>query len=267
MIGWLQNKKGLLPKDKSNQHGKLVKDSISVMIPYLANLEQIRARVQHTLETGVQIDLSTEECKKYLRRHVNSKIKIAVLYIDIIGSTNMNQVLPASKLALMLQVFSQEMTMVSNAYGGYVLKYVGDAVITLFPADYDPHQTCENAINCAKSMLAILKECINPPLKAMSLPEINVNISVDVGEVLVVLYGKSIKSHIDIIGLCISIAAKMLSQAPGKNQIIIGQSAYSLVRKYKAPEENFAFKALAADISQWPYKDLETGEAYSLYTV
>jgi adenylate cyclase len=36
-------------------------------------LEQIRARVMKTLKAGIQLDMSTEECKKFLKRHMNKK--------------------------------------------------------------------------------------------------------------------------------------------------------------------------------------------------
>jgi class 3 adenylate cyclase len=36
-----------------------------------------------------------------------------------------------------VQVFAQEISLAISGYGGYVFKYEGDAVIVLFPAEYD----------------------------------------------------------------------------------------------------------------------------------
>ena len=94
-------------------------------------MKQIHARAVQTIEKGVQIDLSTIACKRYLRRNANTKTSAAVLYVDIDGSTRLTLSLPSDRLALALQLFSQEMSMVVANFGGYVLKYVGDAVIAL----------------------------------------------------------------------------------------------------------------------------------------
>lgn len=99
------------------------------MLSSTIDLKQIRARAERTIEKGVQIDLSTALCERYLRRNANRKANVVVLYVDIDGSTRLTQNVSPQKLALILQLFSQEMTLVVSNYGGYVLKFVGDAVI------------------------------------------------------------------------------------------------------------------------------------------
>jgi hypothetical protein len=54
-----------------------------------ALLEQIRARVTRTLKDGIQLDMSNEECKKFLKRHVNSKTNLVIMFVDINSSTQM----------------------------------------------------------------------------------------------------------------------------------------------------------------------------------
>ena len=51
-------------------------------------LEQIRARVMKTLKAGIHLDMSTEECKKFLKRHMNKKTNLAIMFVDINNSTN-----------------------------------------------------------------------------------------------------------------------------------------------------------------------------------
>jgi class 3 adenylate cyclase len=41
-----------------------------------------------------------------------------------------------------VQVFAQEISLAISGYGGYVFKYEGDAVIVLFPAEYDQVKAC-----------------------------------------------------------------------------------------------------------------------------
>lgn len=45
-------------------------------------LQQIRARVNRTLSDGIQLNMSTEESKKVLRRHVNSNTNLVIMIAD-----------------------------------------------------------------------------------------------------------------------------------------------------------------------------------------
>ena len=105
----------------------------SGLLSPVRDFNSVQARIRQTLDRGVQIDLSTESCKRFLRRKVNQKVGVVILYVDIDGSTKMSMALSPDRFATILHVFSQEMSLITSEYGGYVLKYVGDAIIALFP--------------------------------------------------------------------------------------------------------------------------------------
>lgn len=191
-------------------------------------LEQAHARMAKTLVDGIQIDMSTEECKRLLRRHIYTKINLVTLFVDINNSTEMSLTLPETKFALILQSFAQELTIAISGYGGYVFKYEGDAVIALFPTEYDEEKACRNALDCSRAILRIINEIINPAFNTNQLPQITVRIGMAYGYALVVLYGKSLEnSHIDVVGSSISLATKIASIA-NPNQILIGESIYNI---------------------------------------
>ncbi len=52
--------------------------------------------------------------------------------------------------------------MIIAGHGGYVLKYVGDVVIGIFPAEFDSQKACFNALASAKTMVRIITKVINP---------------------------------------------------------------------------------------------------------
>lgn len=157
------------------------------------SLEQIRARVTKTLKDGIQLDMSTQECKKLLKRNVNSKTNLVIMFADINNSTQMSLTLSENKFAIILQTFAQEISITVLGYGGYVFKYEGDAVIALFPAEYAPIKACKNALNCSRATLEIIREVLNPAFRTNKLPEITVRIGLAYGYALVVLYGKSLE--------------------------------------------------------------------------
>jgi adenylate cyclase len=220
----------------------------SGLLSPVRDFNAVQARVRQTLDKGVQIDLSTESCKRFLRRRVNQRVGVVILYVDIDGSTKMSMALSPEKFAMILHVFSQEMSLITSGYGGYVLKYVGDAIIALFPAEYDTGQASKNAVDCAKDMQRIVKECINPELSAREFPEISVKMSIDYGDVQVVLYGKSIdRSHM------ISLAKTW--------QIVIGQSMYENLDS----KQNFV--EMNMDPTRWTYVNENSGSSYKLYAL
>jgi class 3 adenylate cyclase len=225
-------------------------------------IEKIRARVSQTLQKGLQFETSTELSEKFLRRHVNSRVRLAILYADIEGSTRMSMTIPTQALASIVQVFSQEMAMLTTGHGGYVLKYVGDAIISLFPGEFDSKKACTSAVRCGHSMLKVVSEGLNPAFVENGLPKIGIKVGIDFGENLVVLYGRDpARSYIDIVGSSISIAAKMTAVAsPG--QLVMGQNVYDICDSDLRKE----FVEMKLDDTVWSFKDPRTGNLYKVYS-
>src|SRR5919199_5107942 len=193
-------------------------------------MDQISARIMKTLKAGIQLDMSTQESKKLLRRHVNSKTNLVIMFVDINNSTQMSLSLPENKFALIVQTFAQEIRIAVVDYGGYVFKYEGDAVIALFPAEHNRLKACKNALNCSRAILEIIGKILNPAFKANELCEITVRIGLAYGHALVVLYGKNpAKSHLDILGSGISLASKIASIAK-PNQVLVGEHVYNILK-------------------------------------
>jgi adenylate cyclase len=108
------------------------------------------------------MDLSTDLAEQFLPTNVDRTVNVVTLYVDITCSTKMSFALPAKKLERIIQVFSQEMSMIIEKSEGYVLKFVGDTVIAIFPAETDAKQASKNALDCAKNMIEVFTKCINP---------------------------------------------------------------------------------------------------------
>ncbi len=86
------------------------------------------------------------------------------------------------------------MSFVIPDYGGYVLKYIDDGLHAFFPTEYNGQKTCINAMNCARIMLYIIRNCINPVFKLRGLPEITARVALVYGNALVVFFGKSLQN-------------------------------------------------------------------------
>lgn len=229
-----------------------------------------------SLKGEMEFNLSTEDTQVALAAIGESKATFAILYIDIVGSTRLAMTLPVDKLAAIIRAFTHEMSLVVSAYGGHVLKYLGDAILAFFVvADKsDPYMPCVNAVHCARSMIRAVKEGFNPVLNQYDYPELSVRVGVDVGEVAVVHYGWNTQSatvggkrqtiaktaHHDILGYTISVASKITSIAE-PDQIVIGQHVYDVLDS----EQKRTFKPLSIPSDVWSYVSSRTGDVYGLY--
>jgi class 3 adenylate cyclase len=222
-------------------------------------IEQTQARVWRALKTGLQFEATLERSEQFLRKHVNTRRQLVVLVADLVGSTTMTRTLPIDRLATIIQTFSQEMSFAVSNFEGYVLKYVGDAVIAYFPSDANFYMASDAAMNCARSMITVLQQGINPILNEYEYPELKVRVGIDAGIHSVIQYGRGEKSHVDILGYGISMASKISGLAK-PNQIVISGSVYKGIH----PSVRTRFSEVKLDPG-WTYTDENTGELYRLY--
>ena len=159
-----------------------------------------------------------------------------------------------------ITTFAREMAYVIKRHEGFVLKFVGDAVIGYF-IDHDSKPSADRAVSCAESMIKVLKLGINPILKKSDLPELKIKIGMDYGEATVVLYGNDVKnSHVDLIGPPLNIGAKIQNLA-SPDQILIGEDVY--IRLHDSLKQYFL--KLKVDKATWNYKQQGSKKIYPVY--
>ena len=154
-----------------------------------------------------------------------------------------------------------------------------------------PKAACINAVNCAKYMLRIVREAINPILNQYDCPEMNLRIGIDIGENAIIQSGWDIHPDIrnrrknsknviinhnkkqqqrplvkkpvyDVLSYTISIAVKMTALAH-PNHLVIGDPMYNLLDH----KQSSAFQRLNMSPDIWSYVCRNSeGNIYSLYT-
>ncbi|MFL6476630.1 MAG: adenylate/guanylate cyclase domain-containing protein [Nitrososphaera sp.] len=258
-----------VPVKQAPEAGLLASFYLDAVVDLDKAIMMAQQRVWKALKVESTFDISTEETQEILARYSKSKIMLVILHIDLVGSTRMSSDLPTDRLATIIQAFTQEMSITISAYGGFVLKYVGDAIMAFFLATGDKYLPCINAVNCAHSMIKIIREGINSILNQYDYAEMNVRVGIDLGENVVVQYGWDIfnvdgkkvkRPHFDILGHTINIATKMTSL--GKpDQIVIGQMAYDVLDE----RQKSTFHRLQVSAEVWGYMSDYSGGIYPLY--
>jgi adenylate cyclase len=222
---------------------------------------QRQDRLWKALEERYQYNSSVKRGQEFLLNHVNSKVELVIMYIDLVGSTKMSMTLPVEQLVTIIRAFTHEISSVVESYNGYVLKYVGDAIISFFPCGFNKYLISDKSVQCAKSMINVIKNGINPILTKHDYPELSVKIGIDEGEDVVVQYGYDKSSLIDILGYSMNVAAKITSLTAA-NKISVGNVVYKLLH----PTIQSKFELLSID-QGWKYVDRETGELYKVFTM
>ena len=224
-------------------------------------VKEAQKRIWSALKQGYEYNPSTDESEKFLRDLVSSRVNMIVLYVDLVGSTDITLSLPEEKVAIIISSFAQEMAEVIRQHDGYVLKFVGDAVIGYFIAEALPLLAADNAVNCAKTMVTLVEKGLNPILNQYDYPELKIKIGMDFGKNIIVRYGSDKeKSHVDILGPAMNIASKIQHVAE-PNQILIGEDVYTRIH----PSIQKSFETVVWTKTKWKYHDRETGKLYPVY--
>ncbi len=222
---------------------------------------ETQKRVWGALKKGYEYSGVVDESDDFLRKHVFSKLDMVVLYVDLVGSTTMALELPSEKIAIIMSSFAQEMAAVIRQHNGYVLKFVGDAVIGYFVAENNSLLTADNAVNCAKSMITVIQKGINPILDQYDYPDLQVKIGVDFGQNIVIRYGSDKEnSHVDLMGPAMNIAAKIQNMAK-PNQILIGNDVHERIH----PSSQERFHEMIWNKDEWKYHSRLTGQIYKVF--
>ena len=229
-----------------------------------------------------------------LEKFAKYKTTFVVLHVDLVGSTKLAMRLPLDRLTTMIQAFNQEMSIIVRAFGGYILKYVGDVVLAFFVVPRfksEPKAACINAVTCAKYMLRIAREALNPILNQYNCPEMNLRIGIDIGENAIIQSGWDFRPNIrnrrknnennitinhnkkqqhlivkkpvyDVLSYTISLAVKMTALAQ-PNHLVIGDPMYNLLDD----KQRSAFQRVNMSPDIWSYVCRNSeGNIYSLYT-
>jgi adenylate cyclase len=256
-------------------------------------MKKSQTRMWKTLQGEPQFIISVAETQNVLDKFASSKIDFVILNVDLVASTKLSMTLPLDRLTILIQSFNQEMSLIVKDFGGFVLKYVGDAVLAFFvivPGQESEGKAaaCTRAIHCAKCMLQVARGGINPILNQYDCPQMNIRIGIDLGENAVIQSGWDIhpdlinveenginnnsinkrgqplvkKPVYDILGYNTNLAVKMTALA-NPNHMVIGQLAYDTLDD----NQKSIFQKLVISPEIWNYVNNNTGgNRYNVYT-
>lgn len=136
------------------------------------------------------------------------KKEITILFSDIRGFTTLSERLAPEELVSLLNQYLGPMTDIVLRHKGTLDKYIGDAIMAIYnaPLNIQDHAAC--ACRSAIDMLEKLKE-INNSFKEMGLPEIDIGIGINTGNVIVGNMGTDMRFDYTAIGDTVNLASRL----------------------------------------------------------
>lgn len=164
-----------------------------------------RANAQTLLETYVGKRTGARVLGGDIRRGDGDEIDAAIMFCDLRNSTALEEQMNRRDYIALLNSFFDTVSDIVHENGGEVLKFVGDAVLAVFPEDHDAHKASNNALRSARAILDKL-DALNDE---ESSHQYDAAIGLDYGRVTYGNVGSKERLDFTVIGQAANIAARL----------------------------------------------------------
>jgi len=170
---------------------------------------------------------------------------IATMFMDIESSTRLGLLYDVHDVFRIKNTFIKMAIEVMRALDGHVHRIMGDAVMAFFGGRETDEDNLIDAINCASSLVHIVKRSVIPKLEELGYVDndFGIRIGLDFGKEKTVLwgsYGIPNFNEVTATSFFVDIASKLQSQG-GRNQVMLGQS---IVEELDFPEKFLEIKKI-----------------------
>jgi adenylate cyclase len=132
---------------------------------------------------------------------------LTILFSDIAGFTKMSEGMEPEALVLVLNRYFTVMTDIVEAHGGFVDKYIGDAVLAVFGAPYALDNHARAAVNAALAMRQAMED--DPTLLATDSGRGSARIGLATGPVLIGNIGSPRRFNYTVMGDTVNLASRL----------------------------------------------------------
>ena len=201
-------------------------------------LENIANRLSKYLSPQVYKSIFDEEesGKKIKESYVRKNLTI--FFSDIVNFTDLSDSLEAEKLALILNNYLSEMSLIAINSNATIDKFIGDAILSFHgaPETLGDENDAINCISMALEMKERVKELQSFWIRQGVKDGLRVRYGISSGFANVGDFGSSVMSDYTAIGSSVNLASRLQSIAP-ENEIIISDTTYNLVKNQINCEE------------------------------
>lgn len=220
------------------------------MIPAVAfNLEvqSLRRTARTLLDTYVGKQSGGRVLEGQIRRGTGETIRAVIWLCDLRGFTNLSEALSREVLIDLLNCYFGPMCDAVASEGGEILKFIGDAMLAIFPIGDDAARTCKAALIAAERAQAALAE-ENERRGGAGLPRIEYGLALHLGDVIYGNIGSDTRLDFTVIGPAVNLTARIESMCrPLGRQLLLSSD---FVKAGGTPAHSvgtFSLKGVGAD--------------------
>jgi adenylate cyclase len=197
-------------------------DAIAPMLASRIELESSYHATRSLLEVYLGRNAAQRVIHGQFRRGGGELIRAAIWFCDLRGFTAISDRTPPGKVVQILDSYFDCVAGVIAQHGGEVLKFIGDAILAIFPVGDDASKACRDALMAAERALSSIEQ-VNQ--NRADQPALEVGIALHLGEVMYGNIGSKERLDFTVIsssvnetsrleGLCKSLGTRLtLSQA------------------------------------------------------
>jgi class 3 adenylate cyclase len=186
-----------------------------------------RATLKVTLEAYLGRRSAARVLASPLRRDIGETIQAALLYADLRGFTALSESHPPSVVILALDAWFDRIAGAIHAFGGEVLKFIGDGILAIFPVvGGEPRSACEAALR-AVSAAQVGMTHLDQERRRQGLPPLPFGAALHLGEMLWGNIGAADRLDFTAIGSAVNLVSRLegLCRPLGKTVLISGALA------------------------------------------
>ena len=166
-----------------------------------------------------------------LRRGTGETIRAALLFADLRDFTVMSETTEPAVMIAALDAWFDRVAGAVHAFGGEVLKFIGDGVLAIFPVTGTPARACEAALRAVVAARAGMAH-LNAGRQQQQLPPLSFGAALHLGEILWGNIGASDRLDFTAIGSAVNLVSRLegLCKSLGRSVLISGAVAAETTR-------------------------------------
>lgn len=188
-------------------------DRFVELMPLLALVLEVKEkqRMSNTLlETYLGRDAGRRVLSGLVKRGDGATIAAALWYCDLRGFTRMSEALPRDEVIGTLNDWFAVLAEPVHAHGGDVLKFIGDAMLAIFPIadDLDRDRACHTALSAAEAALDGL-DSLNEGRREAGRAPLEMGLALHMGAVMYGNIGAPDRLDFTIIGPAVNLVTRI----------------------------------------------------------
>jgi adenylate cyclase len=192
-----------------------------------------RATLTATLEAYLGRRSAARVLSGPLRRDVGETIRAVLLYADLRNFTALSEAAPPASVITALDAWFDCMAGSVHAFGGEVLKFIGDGMLAIFPvAGGTPRNACDAALRAVSSAQAGMAH-LDAARRGQGLPSLDFGAALHLGEILWGNVGAADRLDFTAIGPAVNLVSRLegLCRPLGRTVLISGAVAAEATAK------------------------------------